>query len=404
MKPILVPGKKYTPWKVHFPGGKRRFFKTEADATQAIKDFAKGKAKVILGKHLVDEVLYCKSLLGETPLLTAVRFYLEHHNAIDGTATLGTACDLYWSAVNTETASPYYTAKVRQHLANVKKTLGIDTPLTGIGSLAYQGFIKGLPTLPQQHAHHRTCRGLFKKAVDSHLMAKNPTADWTPAELPKKRPVFLQVEAARLLLDWTSLNCPRLIPAFALQLFCGIRSAELAREKTEHKRPLDWSDINFETKRIDVAAEVSKTGERRVIDWIPEVLWTWLAPFRQASGPVCCADYDHLKSKKLKECEEELALDKLTLGFDQNAFRHSFATYAVAYFQSAERVALLMGHRGSDMLFRHYRDYSTQEDAKAFFSITPSAPLLLKLIHDRYLLNPSSPVWDETEAEDRRAA
>jgi integrase len=384
MKITHVPSKKYTPYMVRFPGGQRRFFKTEDDATTAIREHTQGKAKVVLSKRLVDEVLYCKSLLGETPLLTATRFYLEHHHAIDGSATLGPTCDLYWSAVNVETASPYYTDKVRQHLANVKKGLGIETPLTAVGSLRYQAFIQSLPTLPQQHAHHRTCRGLFKFATDRHLMAKNPTNGWKPATLPKKRPVYLSVDSTALLLDWLWLRCPRLIPAFALQLFCGIRTAELARKPTKYKRPLDWKDINFESRRIDIADEVAKgtqkSSNRRVIDWWPDCLTHWLLPFRQESGPVCCADYDHLKSKKLRECREELKLDGITLGFGQNAFRHSFATYGVAFFQSAERIALLMGHRGSDMLFRHYRDYTSQEEARLFFSIKPSAPLLLKLI------------------------
>jgi integrase len=403
MKPILVPGKKYTPWKVHFPGGKRRFFKTEEDAAQAIKDFTKGKAKVILGKRQVDEVLYCQSLLGEATLLSAVRFFLEHHNVVDGTATLADACQRYWAVVNKETASPYYTTKVRQHLAKLRSVLGDSTLLTAVGPETYQKFIGGLPTLPQKHAHHRTCRGLFRHAVATHSMAKNPTERWAPADLPDKRPVYLEVEATRLLLDWTWLNCPRLIPAFVLQLFCGIRSAELSRAPTAHKRPLDWSDINFETRKIDVAAVVSKNKHRRIIDWTHDALWVWLAPFRKTSGPVCCPNYDHLKSQKIKECQAELGLDGIDLGFDQNAFRHSFASYAVAYLQSADRVSILMGHRGSAMLFQHYREYVSQVAAQEFFSITPAAPLLLKLVHAHYLLNPTSPLWGSPSASDSDA-
>ena len=383
---------------VRFPGGQRRFFKTEDEALTAIREHKQGKAKVVLGKRQVDEVLYAKSLLGETPLLTAVRFYLEHHAAVDGKATLQDAIDLYWSAVAGPTASPYYTAKVKQHLANVRKGLGELTPLAAISAVGYQKFIQGLPTLPQQHAHHRTCRGLFKKAVDGHLMAKNPTDGWAPAEMLKKPPVFLQVEAARLLLDWTWLDCPRIIPAFVLQLFCGVRTAELSREETKFKRPLHWSDIKWDERIIDIPAKVSKTGERRVLDWIPECVWVWLAPFRGSTGTVCCPNYDHLKCYKLRDCRKELALDGITLGFDQNAFRHSFATYGVAFFQSAERVALLMGHRGSDMLFQHYRDYTSQASAVEFFDIKPSAPLLLRLVHDSYLHNPSAALWDEAAA------
>lgn len=391
MKPRFQKTKPSTPWKVTFPTG-RRFFKTEEQAKEAIVDFRKGNNASPLNKRTLDQVHYCRQLLGSTPLLTAVRFYLEHHQSVTGTSTITDACDLYWSKVATKTASPYYTGKVRQHIANLKKHFGEGFLLTALGPEKYQEFML-THTLSQQHSHHRTGRGLFKLAVARNLMAKNPTVGWSPPKIPKKAPEFLSVESVALILDWMALNTPAVVPAFALQLFCGVRTAELARKETAHKRPLKWKDVLQLPNAIDIPAEVSKTGERRVIDWLPENLWSWLQPYIGASEDrVACGDYENRKSKALRACKAELALDGIEHGFTQNAFRHSFATYGVAYFQSAERIALLMGHRGSDMLFRHYRNYTSQETAKAFFAVRPSAGLLLRLLAYNWAVSPQETI------------
>ncbi len=396
MNIAFIPSKKYTPYMVRFPKIGRRFFKTEKDAKTAIIEFTKGRSAVALGKRELDEVLYCKTLLGVTPLLTAVRFYLEHNTRIDGTATLKTLCDRYWSQVNKPTSSACYTKKVRRFLDRFLDAIGPETPAVTFGFNSYRDYIQSIPSIIQQADNHRVLRSMFKAAVEGSLIAKNPASGWEPAVPPKKAPPFMPVEGADLLLNWVCIHRNYLTPAFALQLFCGIRTAELCRKPDQFKKPLDWSDVDFENRRINIPAAVSKTDERRVIDWTPDCLWDWLKPFRKASGRIVCADYASLKSRAISECRRELQEENL--GFSQNAFRHSFATYAVAYFQSAERVALLMGHRGSDMLFQHYRDYTSPESAKDYFSIKPSAYLLL-----RYL-NTDCPSLHEDLTEEVKAA
>jgi integrase len=51
--------------------------------------------------------------------------------------------------------------------------------------------------------------------------------------------------------------------------------------------------------------------------------------------------------------------------------RHSFASYHLAHFQDAAATALQMGHTTTTMLFEHYREIVTREQAAKFWSIRP---------------------------------
>jgi integrase len=55
----------------------------------------------------------------------------------------------------------------------------------------------------------------------------------------------------------------------------------------------------------------------------------------------------------------------------QDCLRHSFASYHLAMFESAEKTALQMGHNSTDMLFRHYRELVTKEQAEKFWALMP---------------------------------
>jgi integrase len=55
-----------------------------------------------------------------------------------------------------------------------------------------------------------------------------------------------------------------------------------------------------------------------------------------------------------------------------NGCRHSFASYWLAHFKDASRLALLMGHAKSDLLFRHYRALVKPAEAAKWWSIYPN--------------------------------
>jgi hypothetical protein len=54
----------------------------------------------------------------------------------------------------------------------------------------------------------------------------------------------------------------------------------------------------------------------------------------------------------------------------QNALRHSFISYRLAEIQDVNRVALEAGN-STQMIFRHYRELATPQQAKTWFAIVP---------------------------------
>lgn len=55
----------------------------------------------------------------------------------------------------------------------------------------------------------------------------------------------------------------------------------------------------------------------------------------------------------------------------RNALRHSYISYRLAIVKDAARVALEAGN-SPDIIFKHYRELVTEEDAQEWFSIVPS--------------------------------
>jgi hypothetical protein len=49
--------------------------------------------------------------------------------------------------------------------------------------------------------------------------------------------------------------------------------------------------------------------------------------------------------------------------------RHSYASYWIAKFRNAAALALQMGHATTEMIFQHYREVVTRQDAKEYWNI-----------------------------------
>jgi len=55
----------------------------------------------------------------------------------------------------------------------------------------------------------------------------------------------------------------------------------------------------------------------------------------------------------------------------RNALRHSFASYHLAKFGDAARLALDMGHTTTKLIFEHYREIVRPDDGERYFNIFP---------------------------------
>ena len=150
----------------------------------------------------------------------------------------------------------------------------------------------------------------------------------------------------------------KLLPLLAIGAFAGLRTAELLR--------LEWSNLKFSGKgSVEVTARKAKSAKRRVIT-MSDNLRAWLEPYAASTGKLWQTSESafHKASKKVGIAA---GLPK----WPQNGLRHSFASYHLAKHQDAPRLALDMGHISPKMIFDHYREIVTPEEAERYWQIFP---------------------------------
>lgn len=165
---------------------------------------------------------------------------------------------------------------------------------------------------------------------------------------------------------------PRLVPFVAIGAFAGLRTAEIVR--------LEWPEIRFGQNVIEIKAAKSKTASRRLVPILP-VLAEWLAPVRKDSGRVLRGVHDEFAiATQFKKAVDAITNDKgePLVKIVHNGLRHSFITYRMAIVKSAAEVALEAGN-SPRMIFEHYRELSTEAEAKKWFGNRPSKERLAAL-------------------------
>jgi integrase len=80
---------------------------------------------------------------------------------------------------------------------------------------------------------------------------------------------------------------------------------------------------------------------------------------------------ENLRVKLLEDRKRAAQSGALTRKWPSNALRHSFASYYLARFDNAAKLALQLGHVGQDLIFRHYREVVTRADANRYWNILP---------------------------------
>ena len=156
----------------------------------------------------------------------------------------------------------------------------------------------------------------------------------------------------------------RFLPFVALGGFAGLRSIEILR--------LEWKDVWFHKGYIEVGRNKSKTATRRLAPICP-ALQQWLQPYAKKEGFVLPGIRDEIHFGKLFRAAKHTLNDakgKPRVEVVHNGLRHSFCSYRMALTKSAAQVALEAGN-SPKMLFEHYRELVTEEEAEEWFSMTP---------------------------------
>ena len=250
---------------------------------------------------------------------------------------------------------PRYIETLKYILGIFSRSFG-DKPICELESDEIDNWLNNLDiALVTRNNYLRILSVLFQFAVNRGYCGENIVSKIDRAIIDTPPPGILTVEqASRILAEASADPEQGLLPGITIGLFAGLRSCELKQIK--------WEEINLITGNIEVTAEKSKSRRRRLVTVSPNLL-AWLKPFAHEHGLLLPPNwYGRLKRlKKLADIQD----------WPDNAMRHSFASYHYARHQSADKTAFQLGHQDTKILFEHYRELVTREEAKRYWSLFP---------------------------------
>ena len=297
-----------------------------------------------------------RNLLDGVPLIDAVRFYARHHGRGIKRKSVAVAVDEMIDAKTRKGVSAVYLADLRYRLGVFKESFQCDVNAVAPDDVA--AFFENLKLSPRSHNNFlRALRTFFayaqrhdwlSKEADLICRVEKRTEKPTPVE------IFTNKELAALFRHAS----PQIAPCIALSAFAGLRAEEIMR--------LDWQDVERRPGFIEVAAHKAKTATRRIVP-VSDNLAKWLAIApRNSSERV----WPHSKAYFFEALRN--AADNAKIKWKQNALRHSFISYRLAEIQDVNRIALEAGN-SPQIIFRHYRELATPEQARTWFTIVPEA-------------------------------
>lgn len=338
--------------------------------------------KLPLGKDLVvvvSEYAEAYSKLGGRSLIEAVNDFVRRHPTTRPRKTVSDVLAELIAAKTADGVSDVYLKDLRFRLGQFGKSFQCQIADVDTGKV--NDFLRALkkrrgspgPLDPRGRNNYRLAIvTLFKFAASAGYI---PSDQLDYEKIARAREdhaqieIFTPLEIAKLInaarLDPDNLKAgfnrryatgPGLLPLLVLGAFAGMRTAEIERQK--------WEDINLERGHIRVTAAKGNTAAKRLIPITPN-LKQWLSLFRRDAGLVC-------DIARTADAINRLAI-RAGVEWKHNALRHSFASYRLADVKSAAQVSLEMGN-SPKMVFKHYRELVTSDEATTWFSISPATP------------------------------
>jgi len=297
----------------------------------------------------VEEYTRCRELLGDVPLMMAIQEFISRNRGVQLGVKVPDLIDEFLKAKAEDNLSIGY----RLQLSGSIKRFSVAFPgdILTIKSGDIDRWLRSLNHLPvTRNAMHRCVKVFFSFAKSrSYLPQSEPTApELVPIakEGQTKTEIFQPSEIIKLVGAASSEEVgPLVIGAFA-----GLRMAEIHR--------LEWKAVDLDRRIITLRADQAKTASRRIVP-ISDNLAAWI---------------EHLprEGKVVKNTGLDLTklTDRLGMKWPRNALRHSYISYRLAIVKDAAKVSLEAGN-SPDIIFKHYRELVTEQEANEWFSIMP---------------------------------
>ena len=259
-------------------------------------------------------------------------------------------------------ASARYIEDLKGRLANLAKKFSVNVDSVTTADL--QAWLDGMDAAPRTVRNFRqTASALFKFAEARGYIGKGDNPATATEQIKPKNGDAIEIYTPNEITRLLAAAPDSFKPVLAIQAFAGLRSAEVMR--------LDWRDLKIERGHIEITAANAKTASRRIVPILPN-LAAWLKKATKKSGKI----FPHSRAYFHEVQRDTAAATKVAalapVAWKHNALRHSFISYRVADVQNVAQVALEAGN-SPGMIFSHYRELVTADDAKAWFAITPKA-------------------------------
>jgi integrase len=320
-------------------------------------------------------------------LTEAIQFAIRHAKPPAGILSVAQAIE---EALVEKSRSkrPTYLADLGKRWRRFERWLPAEKrkAINGITGLDVRKFLNECKLKPVGERNMlRNLSVLFTWAVKQHHMAENPCLGMTVEESTMKKSAvrILSIEEVRKLLHlaaagfkveaeehekeaWrekfgaVSLTVAPMdmIPVLTVGCFAGVRPEESAR--------LTWGMVDFKRKHIDLPAEITKDGDRRIVD-MPDNLVEWLLACRKESGSHLPTNF---RRKRWALCR--------AMGWKEwpdDILRHSYGSYHLAKHRNAALTAEQMGHKNARMLYAQYREVvKDADDITAYWNLLSSGP------------------------------
>ena len=334
---------------------RRHFYRTKADA-EAMADALKkqvhhaGAPALALTPAEIREYREAKAVAGDADLVRAMREWRER---IAGANSPTLAAALAAFLEDQQGNSPGYRYALKGAIGGLIEKLDPQRSVAEPSAGEIESALLAFPYATETRANMRRMFATYMAWCRRRgWRVDDPMQQVRKVRVARPTPHFYTVEQCKRLLEAVGERAPWLLPAVGLRLFAGVRSTEvkrIARHWREDAGPA----------RILVRAEVAKAKtdapRPRLIEGLPNVgAWLKLADLWWPTWG------DEMLRSAIGDAVPRL----------KNGMRHTFGTYAVAYFESYEKTSKIMGN-SAEMVKKHYAGLATKAQAAEFFALTP---------------------------------
>ena len=308
------------------------------------------------------EILYSLERLrpAGTNLADVVSFYLNQQGSVMGQTMLSELFDQFLREKLQVGRSPSYERNLRKCFIPFVKTTGGDRKIGEVSREQISHYVYQT----NRHLSNVTKKNIltnlsviFNFAVRRDLLEKNPVEKIDRPTIPFVKPSVLSpADFEKLLRQCVKKKWDDRLVLFVLVGFCGIRVEEASK--------LNWSNLHLDRCIVEVPSEVAKKASFRN-NPIPANAMAWLRSVedKRRKGPLIGENWQ----TRLRD-----AVVSAKINYEKNCIRHSFCSYALAAGRSLAEVIACMGHGGSPaMIYSHYRNVVSEEDARSWFALTP---------------------------------